>query len=143
MLTHDHTHVRWQGCHFKLPAWRLIWIISQRSASIATWESSPAQYITMKEKELRRWLGGHRSGLARPSRPKMTKKRSPGPGPIRKVDRAPVANKHLANRKPVLRPEGARAYKLKVSEVMRCNVERKKKQMKVGNKAGAWLQTSD
>ena len=39
--------------------------------------------------------------------PKLTKQRSPGPGPIRKRDWSAIGNRHLANRKVILHSDGA------------------------------------
>ena len=67
--------------------------------------------------------------------PKLTTKRAPGPGPIKKVDWAVIAKKHLANRKVVLHSDGARAYTLKIPQVKHCNVVHKKKKVTVNGKA--------
>ena len=70
--------------------------------------------------------------------PKNTKARAPGPGPIRKRDWVPVANKFLKNRNWVLHTDGARAYKVKIPGVIHCNVVHMKKRTKVnGRAAGA------
>ncbi|CAE7639351.1 unnamed protein product, partial [Symbiodinium sp. CCMP2456] len=66
--------------------------------------------------------------------PPLTKTRSPGPGPIRKKDWKPIAEKLLAGRHIVLHTDGARAYKLKLDKVAHCNVVHKKKKIKIGNK---------
>jgi len=42
-------------------------------------------------------------------KPALTKKRAPGPGPNRKKDWNPIAQKILANRKVILHTDGARA----------------------------------
>ncbi|CAE7215997.1 unnamed protein product [Symbiodinium microadriaticum] len=67
--------------------------------------------------------------------PKLTTKRAPGPGSIKKVDWAVIAKKHLANRKVVLHSDGARAYTLKIPQVKHCNVVHKKKKVTVNGKA--------
>ena len=41
--------------------------------------------------------------------PKNTKKRAPGPGPIRKRDWKPIAKKHLEGKNVILHTDGARA----------------------------------
>ena len=67
--------------------------------------------------------------------PILTKKRSPGPGPIRKRDWQPIAKKHIAGRKVILHSDRARAYKLKLPEVRHCNVVHKKKRIVINGKA--------
>jgi hypothetical protein len=49
--------------------------------------------------------------------PAKTKRRAPGPGPIRKRDWAPLARKWLKGRSVILHTDGARSYKLKVDGV--------------------------
>ena len=58
----------------------------------------------------------------------------PGPGPIRKRDWKPVAKQYLEVRRMVLHTDGARAYKLKLDQVERCNVVHKKKQVKANGR---------
>ena len=70
-------------------------------------------------------------------KPALTKKRAPGPGPIRKKDWKPIAQKILANKKVILHTDGARAYKLKLDQVIHCNVVHKKKRVTVNGKT-AW-----
>ena len=67
--------------------------------------------------------------------PRVTRKRAPGPGPITKRDWAPVGKKLLANRKVVLHSDGARAYKLKLPDVLHCNVVHQKKKIQINGKA--------
>ena len=62
--------------------------------------------------------------------PKTTSARAPGPGPIRRRDWKPFAEKHLRGAKVILYTDGARAYKLKVPEVVHDNV--------VHQKNGSW-----
>ena len=86
------------------------------------------------------WCGIVQRGASKTLRlvqlqPPLTKTRSPGPGPIRKKDWKPIAEKLLAGRHIVLHTDGARAYKLKLDKVVHCNVVHKKKKVKVGNKA--------
>ncbi|CAE7422532.1 unnamed protein product [Symbiodinium pilosum] len=50
--------------------------------------------------------------------PKNAKKRAPGPGPIRKRDWKPIAKKHLEGKNVILHTDGARAYKMKLSQVI-------------------------
>ena len=49
--------------------------------------------------------------------PKKTKKRAPGPGPIKKVDWAPIADKYLKDRKVVFHTDGTKNYRLKTTPV--------------------------
>ena len=58
--------------------------------------------------------------------PKMTTQPAPGPGPIRKREWTSIAAKYLAGRGVILHTDGARAYKLKVDQVVHCNVVHKK-----------------
>lgn len=71
--------------------------------------------------------------------PATTKKRAPGPGPIRKRDWKPIATKLLSNKEVVLHTDGARAYTLKLPKVFHCNVVHKKKKAKINGKV-CWLQ---
>ena len=57
----------------------------------------------------------------------VTVKRSPGPGPVKKVDWAPFAEKHLANKRIVLHTGSAKTYLLKVDGMLHDNVVHKKK----------------
>ncbi|CAE7637057.1 unnamed protein product [Symbiodinium sp. CCMP2592] len=66
--------------------------------------------------------------------PKLTKKRAPGPGLIRKRDWKGIGMKLLANSKVVLHSDGAKAYKLKIPEVIHCNVVHQKKKVKINGK---------
>ena len=50
-------------------------------------------------------------------KPERTKRRAPGPGPIRKRDWAPLAEKWLKNRAVVLHTGGAKSYRMKVDGV--------------------------
>ncbi len=52
-------------------------------------------------------------------KPKNTKKRAPGPGPIRRGDWKPTADKVLKNRQVILHTDGARAYKMHIPGVAR------------------------
>ena len=67
--------------------------------------------------------------------PKPTKQRAPGPGPIKKRDWEKVGVKLLKDRKVILHSDGARAYKLKIPDVVHCNVVHQKKKVKVNGKA--------
>lgn len=67
--------------------------------------------------------------------PAATKRRAPGPGPIRKRDWKPIADKVLKNRKVVLSTDGARTYRLKLPGVLHTWVVHKKKRIKI---AGRW-----
>eukprot|EP00969_Alexandrium_andersonii_P022030 964421-Alexandrium_andersonii.AAC.1 len=66
--------------------------------------------------------------------PKATKKRAPGPGPIRKSEWKAFAQKHLGNRNIILHTDGARAYKLKVEGMLHDHVVHMKKQVVVDTK---------
>lgn len=67
--------------------------------------------------------------------PASTKRRAPGPGPIRKRDWKPIADKVLKNRNVVLSTDGARTYRLKVPGVLHTWVIHKKKRIYI---AGKW-----
>ena len=67
--------------------------------------------------------------------PSKTKKNAPGPGPIKKRDWVPIANKYLKNKNVVLHSDGARAYKMTFPGVIHCNVVHKKKKQMVNGKA--------
>ena len=73
------------------------------------------------------------SGLFR-LQPSETNPRAPGPGPIRRREWLPIANKHLKDRQVVLHTDGAKAYKLKVPGVIHDNVVHKKKKICVNGK---------
>ena len=70
--------------------------------------------------------------------PKLTKARSPGPGPIRRADWKPIAKRMLQGRNIILHTDGARTYKFKVQGVLHGNVVRKKKKVTVKGKT-AWV----
>ena len=70
--------------------------------------------------------------------PPLTVKRAPGPGAIRKVDRKPLAVKHLQDRKIVLHSDSAKSYKLKLSGMVHDAVVHCKKRVKVKGKY-QWL----
>ncbi|CAK0803289.1 unnamed protein product [Prorocentrum cordatum] len=73
--------------------------------------------------------------------PKKTKRRAPGPGPIRKADWAPLSKKWLKNRNVIFHTDGARSYKLKEQGVVHNWVVHKKKKAKVKGK-WVWLKPS-
>ncbi|CAE7742054.1 unnamed protein product, partial [Symbiodinium necroappetens] len=64
----------------------------------------------------------------------MATQREPGPGPIRKREWTSIAAKYLAGRRVILHTDGARAYKLKVDQVVHCNVVHKKTKVKKNGK---------
>lgn len=72
--------------------------------------------------------------------PRITKIRAPGPGPIKKKEWRPVAEKHLKGRRILLHTDGARSYKIgrnrkdKIEGVIHDYVVHK---LKV-NRAGNW-----
>ncbi|OLP75401.1 hypothetical protein AK812_SmicGene44801, partial [Symbiodinium microadriaticum] len=67
--------------------------------------------------------------------PKLTGPRAPGPGPISKHDWKPIAEKYLAGKGVILHTDGARAYKMKIPNVIHCNVVHQKKKKIVNGKA--------
>ena len=67
-------------------------------------------------------------------KPKNTKKRAPGPGPISRRDWKPIADKVLKNRQVILHTDGARAYKMHFPGVAHYNVIHKKKKILQGGK---------
>ncbi|CAK0855141.1 unnamed protein product [Prorocentrum cordatum] len=73
--------------------------------------------------------------------PKKTKRRAPGPGPIRKAGWAPLSKKWLKNRNVIFHTDGARSYKLKEQGVVHDWVVHKKKKAKVKGK-WMWLKPS-
>lgn len=66
--------------------------------------------------------------------PKLTSKRSPGPGPITRMNWTPIALKHLKDKQVILHTDGARAYKIKVPGIIHDNVVHKKKLICVNGK---------
>lgn len=66
--------------------------------------------------------------------PIHSKKRGPGPGPIRKRDWAPIAKRKLQDRQVVLHTDGARAYKIKVPGVIHYNLVHQKRRATHGAK---------
>lgn len=71
-----------------------------------------------------------------PSRPRSV--HHAGPGPIRRRDRKPIAERMLKNRQIILHTDGARSYKLSLPVVFHDNVMHKKKKMKVRGKT-MWI----
>ncbi|CAE7375364.1 unnamed protein product [Symbiodinium sp. CCMP2592] len=65
----------------------------------------------------------------------LTKKRSPGPGPIRKDEWRNIADKWLKDKQIILHTDSAKAYKQKVRGVHHGSVVHQKKRVKVG---GVW-----
>ena len=63
--------------------------------------------------------GNPKSLVLKRTRPKKTKDRAPGPGPIKKTDWAPIAAKFLKNTKVILHTDGAKSYRLKTTPVDR------------------------
>ena len=66
--------------------------------------------------------------------PKITVKRAPGPGAIRRIEWKGLAAKWLLNRKVVLHTDSAKSYKLKVSGVLHDRVVHCKKRVKIQGK---------
>ena len=71
-------------------------------------------------------------------KPAMTKRRAPGPGAIRKQELQPIGKRHLSNKKVILHTDSAKAYQLKIPEVIHCHVVLKKKKGKVNGKT-VWI----
>ncbi|CAE7239342.1 unnamed protein product [Symbiodinium sp. CCMP2592] len=72
-----------------------------------------------------------------PSKTMMpTKPRSPGPGPIKKCDWKPIADKRLKDKQVLLHTDSARAYNSKTRGVLHASVVHKKRQVSVG---GRWV----
>ena len=69
-------------------------------------------------------------------RPERTKRRAPGPGPIRKRDWAPLAEKWLKNRAVILHTDGAKSYRTKVDGVKHDWVVHMKKKIRVRGNRG-------
>ena len=67
----------------------------------------------------------------------MTKKNSPGPGPIQKRDWKKIGEPLLRDRKVVLHTDGVRAYKLPIPGMLHANVVHKKKRMILNGKVFA------
>eukprot|EP00971_Amphidinium_carterae_P004281 85472-Amphidinium_carterae.1 len=63
---------------------------------------------------------------------RVSKKRSPGPGPIRKRDWAPIGLKYLAHGNVILHTDSARSYELKFEGVVHDKVVHQPK--KVGRR---------
>ena len=51
-------------------------------------------------------------------KPGLTVRRAPGPGPISKHDWTPLGKKHLAGKNIIFHTDSARAYKLKLRDVL-------------------------
>ena len=73
--------------------------------------------------------------------PKLTRKRAPGPGPISRMDWAPIAKNRLAKENVVLHTDCARAYKMAIPGVIHDNVVHKKKRVLVRGKY-MWIKPS-
>lgn len=70
--------------------------------------------------------------------PICTKRRAPGPGPIKKREWEPLARKHLMLRNVILHTDGAKAYKMKIPGMHHDNVVHQKKRL-VKNGKVSWL----
>ena len=66
--------------------------------------------------------------------PKISAKRAPGPGAIRKMEWGPLAKKHLQGRQVILHTDAAKSYKTKINGVLHDNVRHCKKRVKVAGK---------
>ena len=71
-------------------------------------------------------------------KPKDTNKRVPGPGPIRRRDWKPIADKFFKSRQVILHTDGARAYKMNIRGIAHYNVVHKKKKI-LQNGKYAWV----
>ena len=71
-------------------------------------------------------------------RPSLTVRQAPGPGPITKLDWAPLGKKWLENRQVIFHTDSAKAYKLKLQGVVHDSVVHQKKRIK---KQGKWVWT--
>ena len=90
------------------------------------------------------WCGVVQRGVPRSLRlfrlnPASTCARSPGPGPIRKVEWEMFATEHLQNRRVILHTDGARSYKSQVPGLCHDHVVHMKKPITVKGKR-MWLQ---
>lgn len=106
-------------------------------------DTTPANFADNDEAlEWEQWQGlverGRRKTLVLSrTRPKKTKRRAPGPGPIKKSDWEPIAKKYLKNKKVLFHTDGAKAYRLKTTPldgVLHDWVVHKKKRITVGGK---------
>ena len=66
--------------------------------------------------------------------PKLTVKRAPGPGPIRRMEWKNLGTKLLEDRRVVLHTDAAKSYKLKINGVLHDTVIHAKKRVKLGGK---------
>ena len=64
----------------------------------------------------------------------LTTKRSPGPGAIRKVDWAPLAEKHLQGKQVIFHTDSAKSYLMKIKGVVHDRVVHKKTKAEVRGK---------
>ena len=71
-------------------------------------------------------------------KPKRTKERAPGPGPMRLKDWQPFLAKRLRGRKIILHTDGARAYQNKADGVIHDNVVHKNKKVTIDGNT-VWL----
>jgi hypothetical protein len=70
--------------------------------------------------------------------PKLTSVRAPGPGPIRKRDWIPIADRYLKGRDVILHTDGARAYTMEVPGVVHDNIVHQKKEVVI-NGTKQWV----
>ena len=66
--------------------------------------------------------------------PRMSEKRAPGPGAIRKVERAPLAKTYLQDKQVILHTDAAKTYKMHIPGVVHDNVIHAKKRVKINGK---------
>ena len=66
--------------------------------------------------------------------PRMSEKRAPGPGAIRKVEWAPLAKTYLQDKQVILHTDAAKTYKMHIPGVVHDNVIHAKKRVKINGK---------
>ncbi|CAE7324648.1 unnamed protein product [Symbiodinium sp. CCMP2456] len=104
------------------------------------------QHLVVKKNETIMWeqwggviqRGRPRTLVLRKLVPKLTVKRAPGPGAIRKTEWSSIANELLLDRKVILHTDSAKSYKTKVRGVLHDKVVHCKKRVKVNGKF-KWL----
>ena len=105
-------------------------------------KSPEFQHLIKKKSETvlwEQWAGIVQRGrpdtlILRRLTPKLTVKRSPGPGPIRKFEWKPMAHELLENRRVILHTDSARSDKVQVPGVLHDRVVRCKKRVRVQGK---------
>lgn len=80
-------------------------------------KKKPAQTMRWEQWQGLVERGDRRTLVLSKTNAKMTKRRAPGPGPLRKADWMPIANTYLKKRRVILHTDGAKSYRLKTSPV--------------------------